>query len=302
MEQLPTVSVIIPCFNQAKYLPDALDSLIAQTHPSWECIIVDDGSTDDTSEVAGRYASGFPAIRAVRQDHAGTSAARNRGLQEASGAYIQFLDADDLLEPSKIQKQFDLLSRHPGLAVCLCDYSYTDPHGSVLPWHQCYRPPELDTDQPQQDLALRWETELSVPIHCFLFDARLFREYGLRFDQSLASNEDWDCWMRLFALRPTVMFVKEKLALYRLHSDSKTRDRAGMRRSFLQAIDKQLRLQRHDGELRAILTAKKRAISRLYRDCVLPWSMVRASASAARALVRADWAGLESLEGKRDWA
>lgn len=288
MAHTPEISVIIPCYNQGRYLPDALDSLLAQTVADWECIVVNDGSTDETSKVTAHYSLMTSRIRGIHQKHAGSSAARNHGLQEASGAYIQFLDADDVMVTTKFEKQLTALSPHPELAVGLCDYSYTDPDGHIYLHHDCYRSPHLNSEHPQLDLALRWETDLSLPIHCFLFDARLFRNHGLEFDQSLTSNEDWDCWMRLFALHPTVVYVDEKLVLYRLHSDSKTHDRAEMRHSFLQAVDKQITLLRDDPELRSILTAKRKTIRRLYRDCVLPWSALKSLRSAAKALATSE--------------
>ena len=91
------VDVIVPCYNYARFLPEALESVLAQTHQDWECIVVDDGSTDDTYEVARRFGERDARIRAVRQDNAGPAAARNHALRLGSGEYVQLLDADDKL-------------------------------------------------------------------------------------------------------------------------------------------------------------------------------------------------------------
>ena len=91
----PVVSVVIPCYRQAHFLPDAIESVLAQTYPHFEIIVVDDGSPDDTRAVAGRY----PGVRCLRQRNRGLSAARNAGLAASIGTYVVFLDADDRLTP-----------------------------------------------------------------------------------------------------------------------------------------------------------------------------------------------------------
>src|SRR4051812_5654849 len=107
------ISVIVPCFNYGHYLPDTLRGLLAQQFKHWECIIVDDGSTDDTAGVAAAFAADDARIRYLRQANAGLSAARNAGLSAARGRYIQLLDADDSIAPQKLALQFDYLETHP---------------------------------------------------------------------------------------------------------------------------------------------------------------------------------------------
>ena len=92
--QLTLVSVIVPCFNQGRYLVDALESVLAQSYPSWQCIVVNDGSTDETRRVALEYVARDPRFRYLEQKNSGLSAARNRGLGEMRGSHVQFLDAD----------------------------------------------------------------------------------------------------------------------------------------------------------------------------------------------------------------
>ena len=101
----PQVSVIIPCYNQGRFLGEAVDSVIAQTHGAWECLIINDGSTDNTAEIAASYAGRDGRIRDLYQHRPGLGSARNRGLAESRGEYVQFLDADDILLPEKIERQ-----------------------------------------------------------------------------------------------------------------------------------------------------------------------------------------------------
>lgn len=109
-----TISVIIPAWNAERYLDEALDSALAQTPRPTEILVIDDGSTDGTAEVAGRRG---PPIRCVRQEHRGPAAARNAGIREARGELIAFLDADDVWLPAKLGRQLEVLSRRPALGV-----------------------------------------------------------------------------------------------------------------------------------------------------------------------------------------
>jgi glycosyltransferase involved in cell wall biosynthesis len=105
----PIVSVVVPCFNQARFLADSLTSVRAQGSVDHETLVVDDGSIDDTASVAGR----FDDVRYLRQDNRGTAAARNRGLRESRGRYVVFLDADDRLLPDALAAGVDALEREP---------------------------------------------------------------------------------------------------------------------------------------------------------------------------------------------
>lgn len=116
----PSVSVIIPCYNTAPYLREALDSALAQTPPPLEVIVVDDGSTDDSAAIAGSYG---PPVRVVRQANRGQAAARNRGIAEARGDWIALLDADDVWLPQKTARQFEALEEAGRDVVCVyCDF------------------------------------------------------------------------------------------------------------------------------------------------------------------------------------
>src|SRR5215210_5646271 len=110
--QRPLVSVVVPSYNYGHLVRETLDSLAAQTYGAWECVVVDDGSTDDTRAVVEAYASRDARVRYVRQENARQAAARNNGIRHSSGAYFQFLDADDLIEPRKFERQVEYLGGH----------------------------------------------------------------------------------------------------------------------------------------------------------------------------------------------
>src|SRR5215217_8951250 len=106
------VSVIIPCYNQAHFLSEAIQSVLAQSYPHFEIIVVDDGSTDTTSQVASRY----PEVRCIRQNNQGLSGARNSGFAQSKGSYLVFLDADDRLLPGALETGLECLKAHPECA------------------------------------------------------------------------------------------------------------------------------------------------------------------------------------------
>jgi glycosyltransferase involved in cell wall biosynthesis len=122
------VSVVIPCYNQAHFLGETIQSVFAQSYPRFEVVVVDDGSTDDTSEVAARY----PGVRCVRQDNQGVSAARNSGLLRSEGEYAVFLDADDRLLPGALEAGLECLRVHPRCAFASGRYRFIAGDGSFL--------------------------------------------------------------------------------------------------------------------------------------------------------------------------
>lgn len=237
---MPTISVIIPVYNQAKYLPDAINSIIAQSFENWECIIVNDGSTDDTHEVIKPYLSNSDKFVYIEQSNKGLAATRNRGIDESSGVYIQFLDADDVIDHTKFEKQLEMLSKKKDITLSYTDYFSSSESNLKSPYPKGrYLPPVFININKLHDLIIRWETEMSIPVHCFLFDARFFKDYKIRFDETLPNHEDWDCWMNIFKLYPDVYYIPEKLAIYRIHTDSMVYNWKLMRSGYIKALIKQ---------------------------------------------------------------
>ena len=128
LSDLPLVSVVIPAYNAATTLPATLDSVLAQTYPHVEIIVVDDGSRDGTPEVLARYA---PRVRGIRQANGGLAAARNTGLAAAQGQFIALLDADDLCEPERIGAQVAFMAARPDVVLSGTEFSCFDDNGVV---------------------------------------------------------------------------------------------------------------------------------------------------------------------------
>lgn len=125
------ISVVIPLYNKEKQIRATLESVLAQTFSDYEIVIVNDGSTDRSSEEAAQIQD--PRIRLIHQENAGVSAARNRGIDEARGEYIAFLDADDRWKPEYLQTQYELTLQYPECFVFVCNYEFVDAEGQVRP-------------------------------------------------------------------------------------------------------------------------------------------------------------------------
>jgi glycosyltransferase involved in cell wall biosynthesis len=222
-----SVSVVIPCFNQGRYLREALDSVFAQTHPPDEVVVVDDGSTDSTAAIAGAY----PAVRYVRQSNRGLARARNRGLRETTGDHVVMLDADDRLLPEALASGVSELAVRPDHAFVFGRCERIDARGRRLP---TVAPPPIEGDYYQAFLRHN---------HVWTPAVAMFRRSVcgplLQFDPAVGPAADYDLYLRL-ARQRRVYGHGRLVAEYRLHDASMSRDPAVM----LQATMRVLKAQR----------------------------------------------------------
>lgn len=252
------ISVIIPAYNCQEWICDAIDSVLNQTYPNHEIIVIDDGSSDGTKALLEECYG--ETIRYIYQENKGLAAARNRGLDEAKGSYIQFLDCDDIISPEKFEAQLNSIKDDEGLVLSISDYYSCDIDDIDKERSDRYLSPAIVNDDPIIDLISRWETEFSIPVHCFLFDASFFKFYGIRFDETLPNHEDWDCWMRIFSMKPTIKYVDRKCAIYRISSRSMCYDFKAMKYGYLKAIQQQIHLLKHDKKMVDLLSKKRASI------------------------------------------
>src|SRR5579863_2245628 len=167
------VSVIIPVFNGAGFIAESIESVRRQTHSRFECIIIDDGSTDNTAAVIQKWIAGDWRFSYFYQPNKGLSAARNSGLVRATGEFIQFLDADDILLPSKLEEQLAFMSR-VGSRISYTDYA-SGTSADIFKPHRFRRFTPLGSANKLIEFVARWETSLVIPPHSFLFTAGFFR-------------------------------------------------------------------------------------------------------------------------------
>ena len=208
------VSVLTPVFNGAMTVAAAIASVRAQSLTDWEMIVVDDGSTDGTAREVERLAD--HCVRFARQVHGGTAAARNDGLRVACGAFVAFLDADDLWTPDYLRRMTSALAARPDAVLAFATWQYVDEHGHLLP----QRVTPFDGDPARAVDELTWRNSL-VPSAVVVRRTALIRTGG--FDPSFRICADWDLWLRLRAEGPFV-YVPGALALYRARTGSLIED------------------------------------------------------------------------------
>ena len=209
----PQVSVVIPARNAAPFLAQALDSVFAQEFPSLEVVIVDDGSTDGTPDLARRYGRG---VRVLSQPPSGSGRARNLGLEASEGDLVAFLDADDLWMPGKLALQIPVLMADPTLGLVFADLvPFGGPGGEGRSF---FRERGFDGRC----------TVSSIFLHDMIYTSTVvLRRSCLAatgpFDASLPIGQDTDLWLRIALARPFSV-VERPLARYRLHAANTTRN------------------------------------------------------------------------------
>jgi len=233
------VTVVIPCFRQAHFLPEAVESVLAQEHDAVEVVVVDDGSPDNVGEVAARY----PGVKYVRQANGGLAAARNAGLEEASGELVLFLDADDRLLPEAIGRGLEELRAEPEAMMAAGTWQLIGEAGEPLPADPPQQPPEAFP-------ALLESCFISTPA-AVLYRRELFREIG-GFDPEVSASADYDLYLRTAARFP-VRLHPHLVAEYRRHGANMTRDPELIMAAETAVLERQAPLVAADPELREAL-------------------------------------------------
>jgi glycosyltransferase involved in cell wall biosynthesis len=223
---VPYVSVIIPTYNRAAYLPATIDSVLAQDYRDFELIVVDDGSTDETTQVVQRYES---SVQYVHQANQREGVARNHGIRRASGALLAFLDSDDVWLPWKLQADVAAFQRHPDAALV---YSRIEDISSTGQRLGARRLPG-----PSGDVFDRLVLENFIPLSTVSVRRGAFEAVG-RFsgEPELSGSIDWEAWVRLSARHPFI-HVPLVTTQVRVHPQSMLSNGAYMERAMLRAVD-----------------------------------------------------------------
>jgi glycosyltransferase involved in cell wall biosynthesis len=231
------ISVVIPCFNQARFLADAIESALRQTHPVDEVIVVDDGSTDHTREVARRYAD----VRYIYQPNAGLSAARNRGLRETTGDYLVYVDADDVLHTSAASIGSVHLDAHHEWAFVSGGHRRVGPDLQPLGEDCCW---PVHADHYKSLLRANY-----IGMHAAVMYRRAALCHVKGFNEQLRACEDYDLYLRIARDFPVGCHA-EVAASYRQHDQNMSRDPERMLNAALQVLQAQWPYVRNDFALK----------------------------------------------------
>jgi glycosyltransferase involved in cell wall biosynthesis len=246
------VSVVVPCYNQARFLGEAIESVLSQGYTDFEIIVVDDGSKDGTQEVAAGYAKENSRVRLISQENRGLAAARNRGLAEARGEYVVFLDSDDRLVGGALEVGVRELEAHPECAFVsgICRKITAD--GSVVPGWEQFRV----MDDPYLELL----RSCPVYVPAVMYRRSVFDAVG-GFDTSYRAAEDYDLYYRILESFP-VYCHDTLVAEIRRHEANMTRDRTLMLKYNMAALRTQRKRVKEDARYKQAY----RAGERLWRD------------------------------------
>jgi len=205
----PCVSILIPCHNAEPWIAATIESALAQTWPNTEIIVVDDGSTDDSAAIASRSID--RGVRVVMQSNRGASAARNAALAQARGDFIQFLDADDLLSPTKIAAQISSLANHPANSVASCAWGRFagDPAQARFIDAAVFR-----DFSPMDFLVLAGTTGAMMHPAAWLVPRTVADRAG-RWNESLSLNDDGEYFCRVLLASTGIAFCDEARTYYR---------------------------------------------------------------------------------------
>ena len=213
-----TVSIVIPCYNQAPFVAEAIRSALAQTHEAIEVIVVNDGSTDDAAAIIDRTVDGHVNVEVITQANRGLSAARNAGLRASQGDIVIFLDADDRLTPAAARAACDSLRRHPEAMMTFGRCLLIDASGAPMPT-------DLPVVEPDLFETLLGRNVIWTPAMA-AFRRELFTLVG-PFNRDVNASADYDLYLRIARLLP-IASHSEVVAHYRQHDASMSRDPVAM--------------------------------------------------------------------------
>jgi glycosyltransferase involved in cell wall biosynthesis len=224
----PIVSVILPTYNCALFLPESIGSILLQTYKSYEIIVVDDGSTDNTKEVLSPFMQRIKYIKL--EQNRGLPTARNIGIQSAQGKYIAFLDADDLWLPEKLEADMEYFDKHPDISMVYSRHININERGYTLGSDRKKR-------LPSGNIFIRLFSEQNFIITSSVVVRReVFETAGL-FDEQLFNCQDWDMWLRI-AFYFKVAGINKPLVKYRHNPRSLSKNRNNVLKYQKLVIDK----------------------------------------------------------------
>ena len=269
MDKQPFFSIIIPTYNRREFLKIAVDSVLSQSFSDYELIVVDDGSTDNTKEIvhsswliahsrekhnrqlnAGRYS--LNTVRYIYQSNRGPAAARNRGIKEAKGKFICFLDSDDRFRKQKLEIAYSYINKYPQYRIFHTDEIWYR-NGKMLPQKAYHKKPDGYVFRNSLRMC-------SISISTAVINREVFEKVGL-FDENMPACEDYDFWLRAASLYPIKLIPNPLTIKEGGHPDQQSKKFIAMDSFRIYAINKILVSGRLNGE------QKKYAVNELKKKC-----------------------------------
>lgn len=212
------VSIIIPCYNQGKYLNEALESVYNQTYSTLECLIIDDGSTDNTAEISKEWTKKDTRFKYFYQKNKGVSSARNFGIKLANGDYFQFLDSDDLLHKNKLKASLNVLAKNKrsNSDIVITNFKMISHDSKEILPPFCNLKEEFFSFE---GFLFKWNIDFSIQIQCGFFSSALFNT--IKFPENLTAQEDWVVWVELMKTKKNLYFLNKTFAYYRINPNSR---------------------------------------------------------------------------------
>ncbi|MDT0649588.1 glycosyltransferase family 2 protein [Autumnicola edwardsiae] len=212
----PEVSIIIPTFNRAHTIIETLDCVFNQTHQNWECIVIDDGSTDGTEQLLKKkifHDSRLSYIQRPKSRKKGAASCRNIGLENAAGEFIQFLDSDDIIAENKLEEQIGLLKKSSPNAIATSKWGRMQPDWEFPKIHEKL-PTYYSTKNPQQLLTTFGENFTYFPLHVYLIPKALVEKVG-NWNEQLTVSDDGEFLCRMILSSSEIVFSSHTYAIYK---------------------------------------------------------------------------------------
>lgn len=206
------VSILIPLYNSEEFISETIESCLQQSYPNIEIIIIDDGSTDGSVNIAKDYEKKYQNIIVESQKNSGASKARNRAFELSTGEYIQYIDADDLLDSEKISLQMAVLENEDEKLIAFGKWGEFQKNTNNTIWRNL--PVNKDYNDPKQFLLELWSSGMATITHLWLIP-RILIEESNGWDESLARNQDGEFFARIVMLSNGLRFIEGSLGYYR---------------------------------------------------------------------------------------
>jgi cellulose synthase/poly-beta-1,6-N-acetylglucosamine synthase-like glycosyltransferase len=272
---MPKVDIIIPAYNAAKYLPSAIESVIAQTFDDWKILLVDDGSTDDTREVISSFADRLgERLQYIYQNNKGLPAARNTAIRNSTAEFLALLDADDVWLPSRLEESVKSFEGRPQCGLSYGMIRYIDVEGKTSEWED-----RRQKNAEGRIAAQIYMRKVNLPCPTVTFRRLCVAEVGL-FDETMRATEDRDMWLRI-ALKYEVCFIERVIAHYRLSPTSMSTDLNRMLTAQLKFVEK------HRGAPGCGTWQRREALGFIYRQYADSLSARKQLGAALRSSLRA---------------